>query len=73
MNATPFDTLLEEIDALPVERQEMLMDIVRKRLAEARRREIAGNARTARELFEKGELPCGTVDDLMNDLQDGAM
>ncbi len=70
MSAITFDTLLEEIDALPVERQEMLVDIINKRLAEKRRHEIACNAREARTLFDKGELPSGSVDDLMKDLED---
>ena len=72
MSSMTFDTLLEEIDALPVERQEVLMEIVRRRLAEKRRRQIAGHAREARELFEQRKLPRGSVDDLMKDLEDEA-
>jgi len=71
MNAKTFDALLEEIEALPVERQETLAEILRHRLAEKRRKEIARNAREARELFEKGQLPCGSVDELMRDLGAG--
>jgi len=71
MNAKTFEALLEEIEALPVERQETLAEILRHRLAEKRRKEIARNAREARELFEKGQLPCGSVDELMRDLSAG--
>ena len=71
MNAKTFDALLEEIEALPVERQETLAEILRHRLAEKRRKEIARNAREARELYEKGQLPCGSVDELMRDLGAG--
>ena len=71
MNAKTFDALLEEIEALPVERQETLAEILRHRLAEKRRKEIARNAREARELFEKGQLPCGSVDELTRDLGAG--
>ena len=72
MSSMTFDTLLEEIDALPVERQEVLMEIIRRRLAEKKRREIASHAREARELFEQGKLPRGSVDDLMKDLENEA-
>ena len=73
MNAKTFDALLEEIETLPLERQETLAEILRHRLAEKRRKEIARNAREARELFEneKGQLPCGSVDELMRDLGAG--
>ena len=64
-----FNSLLEEIDALPSERQEELLDIVRRRLAEKRPHEIARNAAIAHELHAKGALPRGSVGDLMRELQ----
>ena len=70
MSSMTFDALLEEIDELPLEKQETLMEIVRRRLAERRRKEIANNAREARIMFEKGELPRGSVDDLMRDMEE---
>lgn len=70
MNSMTFDALLEEIDELPLEKQETLMEIIRRRLADRRRKEIANNAREARRMFEKGELPRGSVDDLMRDMEE---
>lgn len=49
-----FEALLEEIDALSEEHQMTLMEIVQRRLAERRRKEIAVNAHEARTSFEKG-------------------
>ena len=70
MSGMTFEALLEEIDTLPEERQETLMEIVRHRLADRRRKEMAGNAQEARSLFEKGQLPRGSVEDLMQGLDD---
>ncbi|PIU60685.1 MAG: hypothetical protein COS85_23180 [Armatimonadetes bacterium CG07_land_8_20_14_0_80_59_28] len=60
-----FDALLDSVSALPPERQETLIDLVRQRLSERRREEIARNAVEARALFASGSLPRGTVEDLM--------
>ena len=67
----PFDLLLEEIETLPSERQETLVEILHHRLHERRRQEIARHARESRELFYAGRLPRGTVDDLVRDLSKG--
>jgi hypothetical protein len=64
-----FDALLDTVSALPPERQETLIDLVR-RLSERRRDEIAQNAVEARALFASGKLPRGTVDELMTDILD---
>jgi len=72
MEATlTFEALLDTIAALPVERQETLVDLVRHRLNEQRRNEIARHAAEARALFAAGQLPRGTVDDLVADLAAG--
>ena len=71
MATLTFDELLDSIDALPLEHQENLLSIVRGRLRERRREEIARYAHEAREMFHRGELPVGTEDDLMRAL-DGA-
>ena len=68
MQTMTFDNLLEEIETLPSERQETLVEILQHRLHEQRRQEIARHAKEARELFYAGRLPRGTVDDLVRDL-----
>jgi hypothetical protein len=72
MTTMTFDSLLDEIDALPADRQEELLDIVRRRLAERRRGEIAANAREARTLYTQGALQQGSVDDLLRQVEDDA-
>jgi len=68
MQTLTFDKVLENIEALPVERQEALVEIVRLRLRERRREEIRSNAELARQQLAAGQLPRGTVEDLLRDL-----
>ncbi len=63
-----FNDLLEAITRLSRDEQEMLAEIVRKRVIEQRREEISRNAKTAREHYVKGELRRGTLADLEEDL-----
>ncbi len=60
------------IEQLPAEDQENLIEIVRRRLIEQRRAEIARNARSTLQAFREGRAHCGTVDDLRRDLQSEA-
>ena len=63
-----FDELLDTIDRLPIEQQETLLDVLQRRVVELRRQQIAYNAAEARQLYHTGELPQGSVDDLLADL-----
>ncbi len=68
MNSPTFQEALEMIEALPEEQRWSLMDIVRRRLVEERRNEIARSIREAREEHARGEAKRGTVDDLLREL-----
>lgn len=61
---TPFQQVLDVIEQLPAEDQETLIEIVRRRLIERRRAEIADNARDTLQAFREGRAGYGTVDDL---------
>ena len=70
--AAPAPSLQEALDmveALPLERRWELVDLIRRRLVEARRQEIARNAAEARSALAAGRLPRGSVDDLLVDAQ----
>ena len=71
MTTLTFDELLDTIVDLLVERQETLVDLVRLRLREQRRKEFSRNAAEARAQFATGQLPRGTVDDLLADWRTG--
>lgn len=66
------DEILDSIDTLPLERQETLIEILQKRLAETRRRQIAQHAAEAHQLYQAGQLPRGSVEDLLADLENEA-
>jgi hypothetical protein len=56
MQEMTFDSLLDSIDALPVERQMALVKMLQQRLREYRREEIAHNTVEAEALFDAGML-----------------
>jgi hypothetical protein len=53
---------------LPEEQRRDLIDIVKRRLIEERRNEIANSIQAARGEFTRGEVKRGTVDDLLRKL-----
>lgn len=67
--ATPFQAALDVIDRLPPDDQEAIIEIVRRRMVERRRREIAANVQTTLQAFREGRASYGTVDDLRRELE----
>lgn len=68
MGVVTFSEALELIESLPEEERRDLLDIVRRRLVEERRAEIAKSIQAAREEWVRGEVKRGTVDDLLREL-----
>ncbi|MGD9159179.1 MAG: hypothetical protein PVG39_12280 [Desulfobacteraceae bacterium] len=64
---TPFQKALDAIESLP-DAQEEILDIMKKRLAEDRREEIAANANEAVMAVREGRAKYGTVKDIKRDL-----
>jgi hypothetical protein len=65
---TPFEQALEVVEQLPLVDQEALIEIIRQRLLERRRGEVAANAQATLQAFREGRAHYGTVDDLRRDL-----
>ena len=65
---TPFKQALEFVEQLPEADQEALIEVLRLRLVEQRRREIAENAQATLQAFREGRASYGTVDDLRREL-----
>ena len=63
-----FQELIETIEALPVDDQESLIEIIRQRLIQRRRAQLATEVVEARNAYQRGEVRRGTVADLMEDL-----
>jgi hypothetical protein len=64
----PFGEVLEAIDRLSSEEQETLLDIVRRRLIERGRQQLAADIQEARTEFAAGQCQPTTVDDLMKEI-----
>ena len=68
MKRVNFQEVLEIIESFPEEQRESLIEIVKCRLVEERRDQLAQGIKEAREEFRRGEVKRGTVDDLMREL-----
>ena len=65
---TPFQKAIDAVESLPLEDREEVLEIIRMRLAEQRRDEIAANASEAVQAVREGRAKYGTVEDLKKDL-----
>lgn len=65
-----FKHVLESVEALSVGEQELLIDLVHRRLVEQRREEIAENIAQAQAEYESGKVFRGTLKQIMTELQD---
>ncbi|MGB6300499.1 MAG: hypothetical protein WBF90_30600 [Rivularia sp. (in: cyanobacteria)] len=63
-----FDRVLESIEKLSLNEQEALIQVVRQRIVEKRRDEIAANISQAQVEYVKGEVFRGTVTEIMDEL-----
>ena len=68
MATLTFSDIVKSVAALPKEDQDALFDIVRKRRAEARRKELAADIREARRNYRAGRLKSETVDEVIDRL-----
>jgi hypothetical protein len=63
------DNFLDEFSRLPIEDQEMLLDILKKRNIELKRLKVAREVKEAQREHKKGLTKRGTVEDLIKDLE----
>lgn len=63
------DQVLESVENLSVDEQEALIDLIRHRLAERRRSEIAANIAQAQVEYQAGKVFRGTVTQVMDELR----
>ncbi len=66
---TTLEQALNTVSKLPIEQQEMLIQIMQNRLIENRRQEIADEAKQAISSFHRGELKPQTADEVIAELQ----
>jgi len=68
MTSSRFQEAIETVEALPPGDQELLVEIIRRRLIQQRRAELAADIAGARNAYQRGEVRRGTVADLMEEL-----
>ena len=65
-----FQELIESVEALPLDDQQILMDIINRHIIEQRREELFSDMEESLEAYRKGEVRVGTVDDILKDLDE---
>lgn len=60
--------IIDSIESLPIEDQDYLFELIRKRRIDNRRAEILVNAQEVQQSFKDGTAKRGSVDDLIADL-----
>ena len=63
-----FQNAIEVVEALPLEDQEVLIDILAKRIRQQKRDELVASIKEAQEEFAKGNFRSGSVEDLLAEL-----
>jgi len=65
-----FQELIDMIESLPYDDQEILIDIISKRLAQYRHAKLLKEISESLDAYERGDVRRGTVDDLMRVLDE---
>jgi len=68
IKSTSLQQALDFVEALPLEDQQTLIELLQRRLAEQRRREISYNAESTLRAVREGSAHYGSIDDLKQDL-----
>jgi len=69
LKSSSFEQAIETVEALPLDEQQMLIDIIHHRLVEQRRIEIAQNAADTLRAIRERRVSFGDLDDLQKDLE----
>ncbi|MCJ7749885.1 MAG: hypothetical protein MUQ65_02135 [Armatimonadetes bacterium] len=64
-----FQETIEVVETLPPDDQALLIEIIRRRLIQQRRTELAADIAEARNAYERGEVRRSGIADLMQELQ----
>lgn len=70
IKTSEFQKALETVEALPLEAQAILIDIIEKRLSQQRRANLVQEVQEAEQDYAMGRVRRGSVADLMAELED---
>lgn len=68
MKTSHFQQVIESIESLPLEDQEILLDILQKRLQEQRRANLVKEVQEVRQEFAEGNVQFGSIDQFLTQL-----
>jgi hypothetical protein len=68
LSSSRFQEVIETVEALPPDDQIILIEIIRQRLIEHRRAQLASDVAESRAVYQSGDVRRGSVADLMEDL-----
>ena len=66
---TTFEQILEQITELPLEQQEALSEIVKRRISQGRRKELASSSQEALTEFKTGNLKTLSATEAISELR----
>ncbi|MUG92950.1 hypothetical protein F7734_11090 [Scytonema sp. UIC 10036] len=68
MKTSALQQAIESVESLPIEDQEILLDILQKRLLERRRTNLYQEVREIKQEFAEGNVKFGSVDQFLAEL-----
>ena len=68
MKTSAFQQAIESVESLPLEDQEILLDILQKRLLERRRTNLYQEVNEIKQEFAEGNVKFGSVDQFLAEL-----
>lgn len=68
MKTSAFQQAIESVESLPLEDQEILLDILQKRLLERRRTKLYQEVSEIKQEFTEGNVKFGSVDQFLAEL-----
>jgi ABC-type Fe3+/spermidine/putrescine transport system ATPase subunit len=68
MKTSAFQQAIESVESLSIEDQEILLDIIQKRLQQKRRTQLCQEIKEIRQEFAEGKVKFGSVDQFLEQL-----
>ena len=68
-NTSTFQSAISAIEALSIEEQTLLIEIIQKRLHQQKRNQLKQEIEEVRQEYREGKVTFGSVEDFMNELE----
>lgn len=65
-----FQNAITTVEALSIEEQRLLIEIIQKRLRQQKRKQLKQEIESARQEYREGSVTFGSVEDFMNELKE---